>query len=101
MGRCRAQGRPDDDLHGLARALSASRPGRVCRRGGARLDDRAQQRAGGPANGTQIGIGGGGGAEAPLSPFDAGIAPIVDGMVSQPCNGRLLVPYAQSPASSP
>lgn len=56
---------------------------------------------GGPANGTQIAIGGGGGAEAPLSPFDAGIAPIVDGMVSQTCNGRLLVPYAQSPASSP
>jgi hypothetical protein len=56
---------------------------------------------GGPANGTQIGIGGGGGGEAPLSPFDAGIAPIVDGMVSQPCNGRLLVPYAQSPVSSP
>jgi hypothetical protein len=56
---------------------------------------------GGPANGTQIAIGGGGGAQAPLSPFDAGIAPIVDGMVSQACNGRLLVPYAPSPGSSP
>lgn len=55
----------------------------------------------GPANGTQISIGGAGRAEAPLSPFDAGIAPIVDGMVSQPCDGRLLVPYAPSPASSP
>jgi hypothetical protein len=56
---------------------------------------------GGPANGTQIGIGGGGRAAAPLSPFDAGIAPIVDGMVSQPCDGRLLKPYAPSPVSSP
>jgi hypothetical protein len=56
---------------------------------------------GNPANGTQIAIGGGSGAHEPLSPFDAGIAPIVDGMVSQPCDGRLLVPYAQSPASSP
>lgn len=56
---------------------------------------------GGPANGTQIAIGGGGGAHEPLSPFDAGIAPIVDGMVSEPCNGRLLVPYAPSPGSSP
>ncbi|MGP8099456.1 MAG: hypothetical protein ACLQHL_01645 [Candidatus Cybelea sp.] len=57
---------------------------------------------GGPANGTQIAIGGGsGGTHEPLSPFDAGIAPIVDGMVSQPCDGRLLVPFAQSPASSP
>ena len=55
-----------------------------------------------PANGTQIAIGGGGGhARTPLSPFAAGIAPIVDGMVSQPCDGRLLVPYAPSPASSP
>ena len=55
----------------------------------------------GPANGTQITIGGGGRAAAPLSPFDAGIAPIVDGMVSQPCDGRLLAPYAPSPVSSP
>jgi hypothetical protein len=56
---------------------------------------------GGPANATQIAIGGGGQAQAPLSPFDAGIAPIVDGMVSQPCDGRLLVPFAPSPVSSP
>ena len=56
---------------------------------------------GGPANGTQIAIGGGGGAAPPLSPFDAGIAPIVDGMVSQPCDGRRLVPFAPSPVSSP
>ncbi|MBV8067313.1 MAG: hypothetical protein JO113_04995 [Candidatus Eremiobacteraeota bacterium] len=56
---------------------------------------------GGPANGTQITIGGGGPAKSALSPFDAGIAPIVDGMVSQPCDGRRLVPYAPSAASSP
>jgi hypothetical protein len=56
---------------------------------------------GGPANGTQIAVGGGGKSEPPLSPFDAGIAPIVDGMVSQPCDGRLLKPYAPSPVSSP
>jgi hypothetical protein len=55
----------------------------------------------GPANGTQIAIGGGGGAAPPLGPFDAGIAPIVDGMVSQPCDGRRLVPFAPSPVSSP
>jgi hypothetical protein len=56
----------------------------------------------GPANGTQISIGGGGGSShTPLSPFAAGLAPIVDGMVSQPCDGRLLVPYVPSPGSSP
>jgi hypothetical protein len=55
----------------------------------------------GGANGTQIAIGGAGKAEPPLSPFDAGIAPIVDGMVSQPCDGRLLTPYEPSPVSSP
>jgi hypothetical protein len=55
----------------------------------------------GPANGTQIAVGGGGHDDTPLSPFDAGIAPIVDGMVSQPCDGRLLVPFAPSPVSSP
>ncbi|HEY2476478.1 MAG TPA: hypothetical protein VGI19_16990 [Candidatus Cybelea sp.] len=55
----------------------------------------------GPANGTQISIGGGGGHDEPLGPFEAGIAPIVDGMVSQPCDGRLLVKYAPSPAPSP
>ncbi|HLX26067.1 MAG TPA: hypothetical protein VKR05_03680 [Candidatus Cybelea sp.] len=55
----------------------------------------------GPANGTQISIGGGGRSSQPLGPFDAGIAPIVDGMVSQPCDGRRLVPYVPSPVSSP
>jgi hypothetical protein len=55
----------------------------------------------GPANGTQMTIGGGGGGAQPLSPFGAGIAPIVDGMVSQPCDGRLLERYAPSPAPSP
>jgi len=54
-----------------------------------------------PANGTQIAIGGNGPARAPLSPFDSGIAPIVDGMVSQPCDGRRLVPFVPSPAPSP
>jgi hypothetical protein len=56
---------------------------------------------GGPANGTQISIGGGGPQQGPLSPFDSGIAPIVDGMVSQPCDGRRLVPYVPSAESSP
>jgi hypothetical protein len=55
----------------------------------------------GPANGTQISVGGGGASGQPLSPFAAGIAPIVDGMVSQPCDGRLLVRYAPSPGPSP
>jgi hypothetical protein len=55
----------------------------------------------GPANGTQISIGGGGASQEPLSPFAAGTAPIVDGIVSQPCDGRLLTPYAPSPAPSP
>jgi len=55
----------------------------------------------GPANGTQITIGGGPHPAPPLSPFAAGIAPIVDGMLSQPCDGRLLVPYAPSAVSSP
>jgi hypothetical protein len=55
---------------------------------------------GGPANGTQIAIGGTQ-AQPPLSPFDAGIAPIVDGIVSQPCDGRLLIPFAPSAVSSP
>jgi hypothetical protein len=53
------------------------------------------------ANATQITIGGGSQSHAPLSPFASGVAPIVDGMVSQACDGRLLVPYAPSPASSP
>ncbi len=56
---------------------------------------------GGPANGTQMTIGGGGSGHEPVSPFAAGLAPIVDGMVSQPCDGRLLVPYAPSAGSSP
>jgi hypothetical protein len=56
---------------------------------------------GGPTNGTQIAIGGGSGDHEPLSPFAAGLAPIVDGIVSQPCDGRLLVPFAPSPVSSP
>ncbi len=55
------------------------------------------------ANGTQISIGGGGGAEAhaPLSPFDAGIAPVVEGIISEACDGRLLVPYSGPAAASP
>jgi len=55
----------------------------------------------GPANGTQISIGGGGRSSEPLGPFDAGIAPIVDGMVSQPCDGRRLVPFTPTGPSSP
>jgi hypothetical protein len=55
----------------------------------------------GPTNGTQISIGGGTASHEPLGPFAAGLTPIVDGMVSQACDGRLLVPYAPSPAPSP
>jgi hypothetical protein len=55
----------------------------------------------GAANGTQLSIGGGGGAQPPLSPFASGLAPIVDGMVSQPCNGRLLVPFTGGAGTSP
>jgi len=47
-----------------------------------------------PANGTQISVGGGRGTPAILPP-------VVDGIVTQPCEGRLLVPYAPSPATSP
>jgi hypothetical protein len=47
-----------------------------------------------PANGTSIAIGGPRGAP-PLMP------PVVEGMVTQPCEGRLLVPFAGSSASSP
>ena len=47
-----------------------------------------------PANGTQIGIGGGGGTPAVLPP-------IVESIVTGPCEGKLLVPYAPSPAPSP
>jgi hypothetical protein len=46
-----------------------------------------------PANGSQIAVGG---AHAPGL-----MAPIVEGMVTQPCEGRLLVPYAGSSAPSP
>lgn len=70
-------------------------------RGGyAPLPSNVQANSGTP-NGTQISIGGGGQAHEPLSPFDAGIAPIVDGMVTQACDGRLLTPYAPSAAPSP
>jgi len=55
---------------------------------------------GGPANGTQVTIGGGSGGQ-PASPFAAGLAPIVDGIVSAPCDGRLLVPFVPSPEPSP
>ncbi len=47
-----------------------------------------------PANGTQMTIGGGAGARAILPP-------VVNGIVTLPCDGRLLVPYAASPAASP
>jgi hypothetical protein len=47
-----------------------------------------------PANGTQMSVGGGRGAPAILPP-------IVEGIVSAPCEGRLLVPYAALPAASP
>ena len=55
----------------------------------------------GAANGTQIAVGGGGGAAPPLSPFAAGIAPIVDGIVTQACDGRLLVPFTAGAGTSP
>ncbi len=55
---------------------------------------------GGAANGTQVTIGGGSGGQ-PASPFAAGLAPIVDGIVTAPCSGRQLVPYVQSPEPSP
>jgi len=46
-----------------------------------------------PANGTQASVGGGRGAG--LMP------PIVEGMVTAPCEGRLLVPYGSSGAAPP
>lgn len=55
----------------------------------------------GQPNGTQIAIGGAGAPHPPLSPYDSGIAPIVEGMTSQPCDGRLLVPFAPSAVPSP
>jgi hypothetical protein len=47
-----------------------------------------------PANGTQISVGGGRGTPGTLPP-------IVDGIVTQPCEGHLLVPFVPSPATSP
>ncbi|MBV8373501.1 MAG: hypothetical protein JOY69_09590 [Candidatus Eremiobacteraeota bacterium] len=47
-----------------------------------------------PANGTQVTVGGGRGTPAVLPP-------IVEGIVTEPCEGRLLVPYTPSPAPSP
>ncbi|HKE37113.1 MAG TPA: hypothetical protein VKB39_06770 [Candidatus Baltobacteraceae bacterium] len=46
-----------------------------------------------PANGTQMSVGGGAG--------NGYLPPIVDGIVTQACEGRLLEPYAGLPASSP
>jgi hypothetical protein len=46
-----------------------------------------------PANGTQISVGGA--AHAGVMP------PIVEGIVTEACEGRLLVPYAGSSAPSP
>ena len=101
VGHRRAQGRTDDDLHGMARSLSTGRTRRIRRRGRPRVN-RAEQRARRSrkrhANRDRR-------EQAQprrrSAPFDAGIAPIVDGMVSQPCDGRRLVPYAPSPVSSP
>ena len=94
------KGGTDDDLHGMARALSTGRSRRLRRCSPARQNVQNDVHAG-PANGTQITIGGGGERPTPLSPFAAGLTPIVDGIVSQPCDGRLLVPFAPSPVSSP
>lgn len=47
-----------------------------------------------PANGTQIRVGGGRGTPGVL-------APVVDGIVTQACEGRLLVPYTPVPPASP
>lgn len=83
----------------LVRYPQAERGGYTDAPGGYNVQDNVHS---GPANGTQVTIGGGGGhANTPLSPFAAGLAPIVDGMLSQPCDGRLLVPFVPSPASSP
>ncbi|HZY98591.1 MAG TPA: hypothetical protein VFE36_03375, partial [Candidatus Baltobacteraceae bacterium] len=46
-----------------------------------------------PANGMSVSVGGGAGRGY--------MPPIVDGIVTQACEGRLLEPYAGSPASSP
>lgn len=53
-----------------------------------------------PVNGTQIGIGGGSAGQSPPA-FAAGIKPIVDGIITLPCDGRTLKPFAASPATSP
>ena len=84
---------------GLARPLSGAGPRRLCGNPGPQNVQSNVQ--GGAANGTQISIGGGGRQSQPLSPFDAGIAPIVDGIVSQPCDGRRLVPFDPSSGASP
>ena len=76
----RAQGWSDDDVHRMAGALSRGNTRRLRRPPGPANVQNQQHSA--PANGTQIAIGGNGPARAPLCPFDAGIAPIVDGMVS-------------------
>ncbi|HTU81955.1 MAG TPA: hypothetical protein VMF61_07485 [Candidatus Acidoferrales bacterium] len=55
----------------------------------------------GPANGAQIAIGGGSPNSGPVSPFYSGEAPIVEGIVTSPCDGRRLVPYENSTAPSP
>jgi hypothetical protein len=46
-----------------------------------------------PANGAQVSIGGGHAAGV--------LPPIVEGVVTEPCEGRMLVPYSGSPASPP
>ena len=98
MGDGCAQGGPDDDLHGLAGALSRGNTRWLRRSAGPANVQNSMHSA--PANGTQIAIGGVG-RRARRCPFDAGIAPIVDGMASQPCDGRRLVPFVPSPAPSP
>ena len=55
----------------------------------------------GPANGTQISVGGAGGGSGSMGMFAAGLDPIVVGMVTEACNGRRLVPFAASAAPSP
>jgi hypothetical protein len=48
----------------------------------------------GPANGTQVTIGGGSAGDAPAGMLDAGLTPIVEGIVSTVCDRRYLVPFA-------
>jgi hypothetical protein len=54
-----------------------------------------------PANGGQLRIGGGGAQSGPVSSFESGTAPIVEGIVTMACSGRRLTPYATSAGSSP